>query len=225
LSREEILHAAQRLVDRHGLEQLSYPRLAKSIGASATSIYWYFPSKDELVAALIDNVTREMDLRLPPMADGPWDEEIVEYFLAFRRLVQRTRVYREVFAYRVQVFYLKARMAPAMIRHMENGLALFVRAGLTVDEAILAFNAFSGHVRSFVLVEQAWQDGEPEDDHSQLLKIALAKVPHDLPALNEIDDLSQAEMPDDDLYRRGLDLLVAGLCHKYPKLALTCGAR
>src|SRR6202050_309032 len=100
LSREEILDGAQELVEAQGLQQLSMPALAKQLKSGVTSIYWYFRSKDDLLEALTDRVTRDMYLKLPPIGDGAWDEELVGYFTAFRNLLEATPIYREVFAYR-----------------------------------------------------------------------------------------------------------------------------
>src|SRR5271168_1493138 len=83
LSREEILDAAQELVEAQGLQQLSMPALAKQLKSGVTSIYWYFRSKDDLLEALTDRVTRDMYLKLPPIGDGAWDDELVDYFTAF----------------------------------------------------------------------------------------------------------------------------------------------
>src|ERR1700734_3509682 len=64
LSREEILDGARELVEAHGLQQLSMPALAKQLKSGVTSIYWYFRSKDDLLEALTDRVTRDMYLKL-----------------------------------------------------------------------------------------------------------------------------------------------------------------
>src|SRR2546429_4120091 len=93
LSAETILDAAEQIVDRDGLHALSMPALARELGSGVTSIYWYFRSKDELVVALADRVEQHLYARLPPVGDGPWDDELVAYFSAYRDLMHRTPVY------------------------------------------------------------------------------------------------------------------------------------
>ena len=217
LSREEILGVARQFIETDGLADLSFPRLAHLLNASATSIYSYFKTKDELLASVIDDVTAEMYLRLPKIGDGPWDKEIVEHFVAMRGLLQRTSVYREVFAFRAQTLFQGSKMAPFVTRRVEDILALFVRSGLSPDEAVRALNAFSSYARAFVLVEHG-QDEERDEQLLQMAKFMFTEVAADLPRVASIDNLSQALRLGDDLYRFGLNLLVSGLRRRHPTL-------
>jgi AcrR family transcriptional regulator len=223
LSREEILTAARTLIKNDGLQQLSYPRLGKQLNAGSTSLYWYFPTKDELLAALVDEVTREMYLRLAPVGEGPWDEEIVAYHTAFRGLLKSTPVYRDVFAYRAQTLFLRSRNAINLLRSMEGDLAMFVRAGLTPDEAAQAFNAFSVFTRAFVLIEHGLDGALLEDTERQMITFALARAASAaaLPTVSSLNDPAPLLSFDDGLYHTGLRLLVAGLCERYPVLQQT----
>lgn len=223
LSREEILGAARTLIEADGLQGLSFPRMGRQLKAAASSLYWYFPSKDDLLAALVDEVTRELYLRLAPIGDDPWDEEVVAYHLAFRRLLESTRVYREVFAYRAQTLFLGSRMAPHLLRSIEAELAMFARAGLSPDEAAQAFNAFSVFTRTFVLVEQGIDEEELDEDALQLINFSLTRVAADLPAVSSLDGVEEMVRVDDELFRTGLQLLVAGLCERYPVLRRSAG--
>jgi AcrR family transcriptional regulator len=219
LSGEEILTAARQFIEQHGLVELSFPRLAKELKAAPTSLYWYFHTKDDLLAALVDDVTREMYLRLEPVGDGPWDEEIVEYHVRFRALLGSSPVYRDVFGFRAQALFGRSRMAPFILRNIEDDLALFVRAGLSPDEAARAFNAFSIFTRAFVLVEHNTLAEEIDQDALDLIAFTFAKVKADLPAASRLDSLLQIMRLDDERFRLGLRLLVAGLCQRYPALA------
>ena len=217
LSREEILGAARLFVETNGLRELSFPRLAEHLNAGASSLYSYFQSKDELLATILDDVTAEMYLRLPEIGDGPWDEEIVEHFVAFRGLLRRTPVYREVFAYRTQTLFQGSRMAPFILRRVEDNLALFVRGGLTVDEAVEAFNAFSSYARAYVLVEHGIEE-EGDERIRHISAVVLQEMAADLPILAAIGNFTRIQALGDDLYRYGLTLLVAGLCVEHPVL-------
>ena len=225
LSKEEILVAARHFIERDGLQELSFPRLAKELKAAPTSLYWYFHSKDELLAALVDDVTREMFLRLDPVGDGPWDEEIVEYHVRFRALLGTSPVYRDVFGYRSQTLFGRSRMAPFILRNIEDDLAMFVRAGLTPDEAAKVFNAFSVFTRAFVLVEQGTAAEGIDQNALDLIAFTFAKVKADLPAASRLDSVLQIMNLDDERFRLGLRFLVVGLCEEYPALRRTRGKR
>jgi AcrR family transcriptional regulator len=58
--REEVLEAALELVAEHGVAGASLRRLAKRLGMSQPSLYHYFPSKDALVAEILDYSTQRM---------------------------------------------------------------------------------------------------------------------------------------------------------------------
>src|SRR5512138_843416 len=80
LSREEILAGARAVIEQRGLGELSMPGLARQLRSGVTSIYWYFRSKDELLVALAEQVTKDLYESLPPVSDGPWDRELESYF-------------------------------------------------------------------------------------------------------------------------------------------------
>lgn len=205
LSRDEILRVARQVIDEDGLQDLSLNRLGKRLRAGSTSIYWYFQSKEELVAAVMEDVTREMYLLIPPVGDGPWDEEFVANHLAGRRLLQQARLYREVFAYQAQTPLLQEDLAPFILDGLEALLGLLIRDGLTPDEAVQTYNAFQNYTRAFVLIEEGVQRGQMDPSAVQLLALAIGMAP---------DQVSQGLL-NDDCYRRGLDVLVAGVRQRY----------
>jgi AcrR family transcriptional regulator len=212
LSREEILDGAQELVEAQGLQQLSMPALAKQLKSGVTSIYWYFRSKDDLLEALTDRVTRDMYLKLPPIGDGAWDDELVDYFTAFRNLLEATPIYREVFAYRARLLFTRAAFAPAIFRRLDDGLSLFMRAGLSAEQAAEAFNACSNFTRGFVILEHGLE--------SEAVDEAITEKLHHLdaskfPTLGQLDDFERVMWLDDNQFQFGLRLLIAGIRQQY----------
>src|ERR1700728_1770391 len=212
LSREEILDGAQELVEAQGLQQLSMPALAKRLKSGVTSIYWYFRSKDDLLEALTDRVTRDMYLKLPPIGDGAWDEELVGYFTAFRNLLEATPIYREVFAYRASLLFTRAAIAPALFRRLDDGLSLFMRAGLTAEQAAEAFNACSNFTRGFVIVEHGIEAEAVDETMTEKLHHLDASK---FPTLGQLDDFERVVWLDDNQFQFGLRLLIAGIRQQY----------
>ena len=51
-SREKILIAATKIAQAHGYNGLNFRDLAEDVGIKAASIYYYFPSKADLAAAV-----------------------------------------------------------------------------------------------------------------------------------------------------------------------------
>lgn len=56
LSRDIIVAAADRVVEREGLDRLTFQAIGEELGAHPTSIYRHFRDKDELLLALIDTL-------------------------------------------------------------------------------------------------------------------------------------------------------------------------
>src|SRR5215213_6257637 len=50
---EEILAAASRLFEWLGVESTTMSRLAAEVGLKQSSLYYYFPNRDAVVAALV----------------------------------------------------------------------------------------------------------------------------------------------------------------------------
>src|SRR5205085_2270993 len=63
LSRELVAQTAMALVDRDGLEGLSFRKLGAGLGCEAMSIYHHFPSKAHLIDALIDLMLSEVEIQ------------------------------------------------------------------------------------------------------------------------------------------------------------------
>ena len=99
LSRDEILDAAVALAETEGLNQLSMPALARRLQCAAMSIYKYFRNKDDLLDALAHRVVHDLHGRLPPVGDGPWNVELVAYFVAVRERMENFAAWREIVLY------------------------------------------------------------------------------------------------------------------------------
>ena len=68
ISRDAIVAAAIRLLDREGLAALSMRRLADELGAGAASLYWHVGSKDGLLDLVIDELVGEGQVPAPDPA-------------------------------------------------------------------------------------------------------------------------------------------------------------
>ncbi len=87
LTAERIRDEALRLIDEEGLESFSTRRLGAALGCEAMAIYWYYPSKD----ALLDAVVEALISRLPiePSDTGDWIDALRMLAHAYRRLAHQ----------------------------------------------------------------------------------------------------------------------------------------
>jgi AcrR family transcriptional regulator len=86
-SREKILDAAAEIAGERGYEGTSISLVSERSGLPASSIYWHFSNKDELIAAVIDRSFHTWVANLGDRGDLPADATPAE---ALRAAMQRT---------------------------------------------------------------------------------------------------------------------------------------
>jgi AcrR family transcriptional regulator len=74
--RTDVVEHALVVLDRYGLADLSMRRLAADLDVRPSALYWHFASKQELLAAVADEVLRRGERPLP---EGPWDERVTAF--------------------------------------------------------------------------------------------------------------------------------------------------
>lgn len=88
-TKQAILQTAQQLIAENGAEGLSLREIARRIDYSPAGLYEYFKSKDEIVAAVIDEGFERLNTYLKRVPTGlPPGERLVELgmaYLAFAR--------------------------------------------------------------------------------------------------------------------------------------------
>jgi AcrR family transcriptional regulator len=86
LSRETIRTAALRLIDREGLAAFSTRKLGRELGCEAMAIYWYFPSKEALLDAVVDELMAGVGRAIAGEPPGDWIVALREVAHAYRRV-------------------------------------------------------------------------------------------------------------------------------------------
>jgi AcrR family transcriptional regulator len=86
LSRERIVQAALALAEREGLEALSMRNLGRELRCEAMSLYHFFPSKQHLVDALVEEAVESVEF---PAADLPPLERLRRLLHAYRAMAHR----------------------------------------------------------------------------------------------------------------------------------------
>jgi AcrR family transcriptional regulator len=67
---KEILAVAERRVAAGGFDEMSIAAIARELGIAQNSVYWYFPSKDELFVAVLRRQLERLGRRKPPRTKG-----------------------------------------------------------------------------------------------------------------------------------------------------------
>ena len=82
LSRQRIVDAAAALIDADGLEAFSTRRLAAELGVRGPSLYNHFATKDEILDAVADSVTAQVDVSFFGHLD--WHEALRRWGHSYR---------------------------------------------------------------------------------------------------------------------------------------------
>ncbi|WP_326558219.1 TetR/AcrR family transcriptional regulator [Micromonospora sp. NBC_01796] len=82
LSRQRIIETAAALIDADGLGAFSTRRLAAELGVRGPSLYNHFATKDEILDAVADSITAQIDVSSFGTAD--WREALRLWGLSYR---------------------------------------------------------------------------------------------------------------------------------------------
>ncbi|NDK89819.1 TetR/AcrR family transcriptional regulator [Gordonia desulfuricans] len=80
-SRADILAAARGVLTRHSLADLTMRRLAAEVRVRPNALYWHFPNKQTLLAALADDILASVPGPDPAL---PWDRQLADLATGIR---------------------------------------------------------------------------------------------------------------------------------------------
>ena len=115
ISKDAIVAAAIRLLDREGLTALSMRKLADELGTGAASLYWHVGSKDGLLNLVLDEVIGEG--KIPDPDPEHWQEQLKQIARD-----QRAASHRHPWVVRVSIGRIP--MGPNALRYSERILAI-----------------------------------------------------------------------------------------------------
>jgi AcrR family transcriptional regulator len=203
LSRERIIEAAVRVMDRDGLEAVTMRRLGRELGVEAMSLYNHVQDKDAVLRGILARVLGDFEL---PSGQGlDWIERIREMSRTFRALLLRHPGVIPLLSEKSGPITDPRALAP-----IETALRTLREAGLSEEETIHAYRAVVGFVVGSVALEIAGflNPGDEVLAHLEEIRdaIPVERFPHVielLPAMHACDPHVEFE--------RGLDLLLTGL--------------
>lgn len=207
LTRDAVVDAALRVLDRVGLDGLSMQRVAEELGTGPSSLYGHVRHKEELLQLLSERMADEIEL--PDPDPSRWQEQLAD--LA-RRLRAASRRHRD--AARISLGRLPS--GPTMARTAEWLYELLTPAG--IPDRVIAYvgDLLSLYAGAYAFEESlgvASPTGEelPPDQivamfRGYLLSLPSERFPH---VHRAVDDLF-AGGPD-ERFDFGLDVLLRGI--------------
>lgn len=89
LSAERVRDEALRLIEAEGLEGFSTRKLGRALGVEAMAIYWYYPSKEALLDAVVETLVAKLGSPAPEAR--PADAPPADFIDALRTLAHAYR--------------------------------------------------------------------------------------------------------------------------------------
>jgi len=132
LNTAKIVSAALELIEKRGLANLSMRTLSARLKVEAMSLYHYFPSRTDILNAVLDQVVLENDW-LP--ADKPWQERLRFAAFEWRRLAVK---YPNFYPY-LAVHRMNTKVS---LNYLNRILEIFKAAGLDREETARYFRTF-----------------------------------------------------------------------------------
>jgi AcrR family transcriptional regulator len=208
LTRERVVTAALKVMDKEGLEAVSMRRVGRELGVEAMSLYNHVRDKEDLLDGITERIMSEFRM---PQDTSDWLEAGRQTVREWRRLLKAHPQVIQVFAERH-----KPVDSVSSLRPMEFALACLRGVGLSPEEAGEAFHAIGGYIFGFVLMETREMFGGPSS--AMTPEELRAAIPADqLPNVAECFPAICMVNPDEQ-FEFGLDLLLRGL---QARLALT----
>lgn len=102
--RTGILGAAGRLINRGGVDQLTMRTLGREVGVTAATLYGYFPSKEAVFEALLEEKTQAMNVALVRAAAGAsaGAERLFAYAVGYREVARSSPDFYGMFIVKVE---------------------------------------------------------------------------------------------------------------------------
>ncbi|MEV0122805.1 TetR/AcrR family transcriptional regulator [Streptomyces sp. NPDC050703] len=204
LSRERIVDAARALVDAEGLAAVSTRRLAAQLGVSGPSLYNHFRTKDQILEAVADSVSAQVDLSMFDAADGrDWRTALHDWAVSYRAALT---LHPNI----VPVLARGPGRRPAGLRLADAVFGAMVDAGWPPAQA----TSIGALMRYFIMGSAlgSFAGGFVDDE--------TAYDPADYPHLGQAHLLAERqELIDARAFETGLRALLDGLATQYAQLA------
>ncbi|WP_329080470.1 TetR/AcrR family transcriptional regulator [Streptomyces niveus] len=206
LSRDRIVATAGALVDAEGLGAVSTRRLAAELGVSGPSLYNHFRNKDEILDAVADSVSAQVDLSMFDEDDvRDWRTALHDYAVSYRAALTAHPHIAPVLAQ-------GPGRRPAGLRVADTVFGAMVRAGWPPVQAthigalmryFITGSALGSFARGFVDDETAYD-------------------PADYPHLGQAHLLAERQQRvDEGAFETGLTALIVGLAAQYETVRAT----
>ena len=198
LSRERIVHAAVRLIERDGADVISMRRVAAELGVGTMSLYNHVPNKAALLDGVAEFIMADMEFAADPNAD--WRDQA-------RGLARRFRAIARRYPRSVLVVITRQPRSSVGLHPVELALAAVRKAGFDDRIAVRLVRTFVSFVLGSLMHEASLAERPEQADTSELAQ-ALERAHY-----TNVRDLLGVlvEHDHDGDFEFGLELLIGAM--------------
>jgi AcrR family transcriptional regulator len=150
LKRKQILDAAEKLFLRNGYEATAMAEVARRAGVANNAVYWYFPSKDDLLAAMLQRRQERALTRLPAPASAALEEQVLAMLAQLDQVANLTATVHERAKHSPAVAEMHKAFHTAADLRLQD---LFLDSGLDTNDAAEAAKAIMALIEGIHLHE------------------------------------------------------------------------
>jgi TetR/AcrR family transcriptional regulator, tetracycline repressor protein len=206
VSRDQILAAALKIVDAHGLERLTMRRLGAALGVDPMAVYGHVSDKAALFDGLVELVLAEVQL---PALTGAWAEDL-------RAVARAARTTFLAHPHVVPLLGTRPPITQPAFALVEAITSILLEVGLSEEQAADGFDCVGRLVIGHALAEAGRPPGGDVDGGEQEHRQAQETLPAErYPALARVQRAEVRHDPD-RLFELALDGLVLALSARRP---------
>jgi AcrR family transcriptional regulator len=204
LTKDRIVGAAAKLIEREGVTATSMRRIAAELGCAVMSLYNHVPSKEAMLDGVAEYVLSGIEVDADPAAS--WQEQVRAQARAFRQIA---RAHPRC----TMLVVSRPAMSAAALRPFERALATLTDAGFSGADSVAMVRTFIAYVLGCLLREVGIA---PSLAHPGELASQVGQPdPAAFPLLNALaSELTRRDHDAD--FEFGLDLLVRALAEVRP---------
>jgi AcrR family transcriptional regulator len=153
----EILTGAFEVAAEVPIDNLSMPVLAKHLDVGATSIYWYFRRKDDLLDAMTDRALEQFEFTAPLIDASNWRESLRNHAHTMHQRFRDDPILCELVLIRGQFGSGAVRVA---LQKIEQPITALVEAELTPRTGRRDIWRYLGHTSGSAVLERIQEKSE-----------------------------------------------------------------
>lgn len=200
LSRENVLELALAITDEEGLPGLTMRKLAERFQVSLATIYSVAGSKEEIFAALVDEVLSDL-----PMAAAEAEPDDIEAIIGLWMAAHELLVAHPAVA---QLASMRPLSGRSVFKLLEITLARLRNRGLDEAAAVHAYTMLRAHIIGFTLLRVSRDRPYAEDERARIE--TLRNLPEtEFPMLRATASQLGSQMSSEH-FEMGLRQLLAG---------------